>query len=144
MNYPRLVLSALGAFVAYFAFGFLAFAVLPLKGEFQKYPAVYRSQDGVKAVMPLGMLGMLMAILALTVLYALVYRGGSGAVVGLEFGALVGLFTIGSFVLHNYVNLNIGLKLTLQQSAMYFLEWVIVGLVMGLIYKPALSPAALP
>jgi hypothetical protein len=141
MNYPRLALSGLGAFFAYFVFGFLAFAILPLKSEFQKYPGVYRSQEGIKAVMPLGMFGMLVSLLALTILYALVYRGGSGPIEGLRFGALIGIFAIGSFVLHNYVNLNIGLKLALQHSAMYFLEWVIVGLVIGLIYKPAL-PAA--
>jgi len=39
-------------------------------------------------------------------------------------------------VLHNYVNLNIGPKITLQQAFMYFVEWVIVGLIVGLIYRP--------
>jgi hypothetical protein len=38
-------------------------------------------------------------------------------------------------VVHNYVNLNIGLKLTLQQSAAYFIEWIVVGVVIGLLYK---------
>jgi hypothetical protein len=41
-------------------------------------------------------------------------------------------------VLHNYVNLNIGLKLTLQQCALYFLEWLVVGIAIGLIYRPSL------
>ena len=36
------------------------------------------------------------------------------------------------------VNLNIGLTLTLQQAAAYFIEWTAVGLVIGLIYKPSL------
>jgi hypothetical protein len=40
-------------------------------------------------------------------------------------------------VVHNYVNLNIGLKLTLQQAAAYFVEWLVVGTVIGLIYRPA-------
>ena len=40
------------------------------------------------------------------------------------------------FVLHNYVNLNIGLTLTLQQAAAYFIEWTVVGLLIGVIYKP--------
>jgi hypothetical protein len=38
---------------------------------------------------------------------------------------------------HNYVNLQIGIRLTVQQGIAYFLEWVIVGLVIGLIYRPA-------
>jgi hypothetical protein len=37
---------------------------------------------------------------------------------------------------HNYVNLNIGLKLTIQQSIAYFVQWVLVGIVIGLVYKP--------
>jgi hypothetical protein len=40
-------------------------------------------------------------------------------------------------VVHNYVNLNIGLKLTLQQGAAYFVEWAVTGIVVGLIYRPA-------
>jgi hypothetical protein len=39
------------------------------------------------------------------------------------------------FVLHNYVNLNIGLKLALGQAAAYFVQWTIIGIVIGLIYK---------
>lgn len=36
---------------------------------------------------------------------------------------------------------NIGLKLTLQQSVMYFIEWLIAGMVIGLIYQPSLPGA---
>jgi hypothetical protein len=61
--------------------------------------------------------------------------GGSGVAEGARFGALIGIFAVGAFVLHNYVNLNIGLKLTMQQTA-YFAERTIVGMVIGLIYKP--------
>jgi hypothetical protein len=35
------------------------------------------------------------------------------------------------------VNLNIGMKLTLQQAVAYLVEWTVVGIVIGLIYKPA-------
>jgi hypothetical protein len=41
------------------------------------------------------------------------------------------------FAIHNYVNLNIGLKLTVYQSIAYFIQWVIVGAAIGLIYKPS-------
>ena len=43
-------------------------------------------------------------------------------------------------VLHNYVNLNIGLHLALVQAAAYFFQWTIVGTVIGLIYKPRATP----
>ena len=140
MNFLRIVLAAIGAVVAYMALGFVLFGLIPsLKTEFLKYPAVYRDQQGQMSHMPVGMAAMFLSMLTLAVLYALVYQGGSGIVEGARFGALIGLFAIGSFVLHNYVNLNIGLKLTLQQSAAYFVEWLVVGIVIGLIYRP--SPA---
>jgi hypothetical protein len=137
MNYSRIGLAALAAFVAYFVLGGLTFAVSSLKNEFMKYPAVYRSQEGIKSVMPFGMAAMFVAMLVLAVIYSMLYRGGSGLTEGARFGALIGLFAICSFVIHNYVNLNIGLKLTVQQSIAYFIEWVVVGVVIGLIYRPA-------
>jgi len=137
MNPLRLLLAAVGGTVAYFVLGFLAFALLPLKTEFAKYPAVYRSQESIKTVMPYGMVGIFLSVLVLTVLYASLDRHGSGLIEGLRFGVLIGLFTTGAFVLHNYVNLNIGLTLTIQQAIVYFVEWTFVGLVIGLIYPGA-------
>jgi hypothetical protein len=138
INYGRVALAALGAFVVYFVVGGLTFTLVPsLVNEFRKYPAVYRSQDSIKEVMPFGMAAMFVAILALAVLYALMYRGGSALAEGARFGVLIGIFAIGSFVIHNYVNLNIGLNLTCQQAVAYFIEWVVAGIAIGLIYRPA-------
>ncbi len=136
MNYTRLLLAAFCAFVAYFAIGALTFTAPLMKNEFMKYPAVYRTQEGIKSVMPAGMAAMFVAMVVLAVLYAMLYRGGSGAVEGLRFGGLIGVFAVCSFVIHNYVNLNIGLKLTIQQSVAYFIEWLVVGWVIGLLYRP--------
>jgi len=137
MNILRITLAALAAFVVYFALGGLFFTAAPLRNEFLKYPAVYRSQEGIKSVMPAGMASMFVAMMVLAVVYAMLYRGGSGLAEGARFGILVGIFSVCSFVIHNYVNLNIGLTLTLQQAAAYFVEWVAVGVAIGLVYKPA-------
>jgi hypothetical protein len=138
MNFLRIGLAALGAFVAYFAVGGLIFGLMPwLKSEFQKYPGVYRPQEGQMSHMPVGMAAMFFAVAALAVIYAMLYHDGYGVIEGATFGALIGVFAIGSFVVHNYVNLNIGLKITLQHSIAYFCEWVAVGVVIGLIYRPA-------
>jgi hypothetical protein len=137
MNYSRLALAALGGAVAYFAFGFLVFTRPMLVDEYRKYPAVYRSEEGIKSVMPAGMACMFLAILVVAVIYSKVYRGESGIAEGAQFGALIGIFAVCAFVIHNYVNLNIGLKLTLLQAAAYFVEWIVVGIVIGLIYRPA-------
>jgi len=141
MNILRMVLAALGGFVAYFIVSGLAFVLIPsLKTEFLKYTAIYRDHDGQMSHMPVGVAAMFLAILALAVIYALLCHDSSivaaGARSGALFGALIGVFAIGSFVVHNYVNLNIGLKLTLQQMAAYFVEWLVAGIVIGLIYRP--------
>jgi len=136
MNHSRLALAALGAFVAYFVVGGLTAAVPRLRSEFGRYPAVYRSPEAMKRVMPAGMAAMFLAMLALAAIYAMLYHGGSGVAEGARFGALIGVFAVGAFVVHNHVNLNIGLKLTLEQAAVYFVEWLIAGVVIGLIYRP--------
>jgi archaellum biogenesis protein FlaJ (TadC family) len=138
MNLTRIALASIAAFIAYFAVGGLVFGLLPwMKNEFLRYPTIYRSQEGIKSTMPIGMAFMFLAIVVLAVLYAMLYQGGSGVTEGARFGALIGVFAIGSFVVHNYVNLQIGIRLTVLQGIAYFVEWVIVGLVIGLIYRPA-------
>lgn len=138
MNWMRVVLAALGGFVAYFATGGLMFVAMPwMKTEFKKYPAVYRPHESIMKVMPAGMAAMFVSIAVLAVIYAMGYRVGWGVVEGARFGALIGVFAMGAFTVHNFVNLNIGWKLTVEQSVAYFVEWVVVGVVIGVIYRPA-------
>ena len=141
MNYSRLCLAALGGTVASFAFGFLLFWLLPSLGdEARKYPALYRPREEMKTVMPIGFVASFMAILIVAVIFAMTHQNGSGAAGGAYFGVLIGIFVVCGFVLHNYVNLNIGLKLMIVQAVAYFAQWIIVCIVIGLIYKPAATP----
>lgn len=137
MNYVRIVLAALASLVVYFVLGALFFAGGPLKREFEKFPAIYRTPDSMKSTLPYGISGMILAMLALSILFAYLRAEGSVLVQGLRFGALIGAFAVGSFVLHNYVNLNIGLRLTVGQAIAYFIQWVVVGVVIAWVYKPA-------
>jgi len=141
MNYARLALAALGGTVASFAFGFLVFWLVPgLIKEGHKYPAVFRPKEEMKTVMPIGIFATFMAILVDAIIFAMIHPGGSGPTEGARFGVLIGIFVVCAFVLHNYVNLNIGLKLALGQAVVYFLQWTIIGIVIGLIYKPLATP----
>ena len=141
MNYSRLGLAALGGTVASFAFGFLVLWLVPaLIKEGHKYPAVFRPKEEMMTVMPIGLVATFISILVVTIIFAMIHQGGSGITAGARFGVLIGIFVVCAFVLHNYVNLNIGLKLALMQAAAYFVQWTIVGIVIGLIYKPAATP----
>ncbi len=141
MHYSSLALAALGGTVASFAFGFLVFWLLPgLIKEGHKYPAVFRPKEEMMKVMPVGFGATFLSILVAAMIFAMNHQGGSGAAEGARFGVLIGIFVVCAFVLHNYVNLNIGLKLALMQAAAYFVQWTIIGIVIGLIYKPLATP----
>ena len=137
MNYSHLALAALGGTVASFAFGFLVLWLVPaLINESHKYPAVFRPKEKMMTVMPIGFGATIVAILVVAIIFAMIDQGGSGPMEGARFGVLIGIFVVCAFVLHNYVNLNIGLKLALGQAVAYFVQWTIIGIVIGLIYKP--------
>ncbi len=138
MNYGRIALATVGGMVAYFAAGFAILSLVPqMMNEYQKYSAVYRSREGQMEGMPALMAATLVAILVVAVLYAMAYRGGSGLAEGARFGALIGVFAVCVYVVHNYVTLNIGLTLTLMQAVAYFVQWTVAGTVIGLLYKPS-------
>jgi hypothetical protein len=141
MNYSRLGLAALGGMVASFAFGFLVMWLVPaLFEEGRKYPAVFRPKDEMMTMMPVGLVATFISILVVAIIFAMIHQGGPGTTEGVRFGVLIGIFVVCASVLHNYVNLNIGRKLALMQAAAYFLQWTIVGIVIGLIYKPIATP----
>lgn len=141
MNYPRLGLAALAGTVASFAFGFLVMALWPgLFEEGRKFAGVFRPEEEMMAVMPIALAAAFLGILLAAVLFAKMHPRGSGAREGARFGVLLGLFVVFAFVLHNYANLNIGLKFALEQAAVYFLQWTVVGTVIGLVYRPLAAP----
>ena len=136
MNVSRVLLAGLGATIVYFVLGGLAFGLGPLRAEFMRYPTIYRSPESMKPLAPIGIVTTFIAMVTLAVLYASMYRGGSGVSEGTRLGALIGVFAVCSFVFHNYVNLNIGLRLALGQAAAYLVEWIAAGIAIGLIYRP--------
>jgi hypothetical protein len=134
MNYSRLALATLGGTVASFAFGFLVIWLAPaLMEEGHKYPAVFRPKEEMMSVMPFGFAASFIAVIVVATIFAMTHQ--SGATEGARLGVLIGIFAVCN-VLHNYVNLNIGGKLALGQAASYFVQWIITGIVIGLIYKP--------
>jgi len=134
MNYSRLALAALGGTVASFAFGFLVIWLVPaLMEEGLKYPAVFRPKEEMMTFMPFGFLASFIAIVVVALIFAMTHQSGTAQ--GARLGVLIGVFAVCN-VLHNYVNFNIGSKLVVGQAAAYFFQWIVTGIVIGLIYKP--------
>jgi F0F1-type ATP synthase membrane subunit a len=139
MSYGRIVLAGVVGTVVFFISGFLVFGLLIAK-YYAPYPGVYRSLAAVQPRVPIGLASCFLAILVLAAIYAKGYEGGAGIVEGARFGLLVGLFVVFAVVGDEYVTLNIGRRLALAMAAGRFVEWILVGMAIGLVYKPAAAP----
>jgi hypothetical protein len=135
VNYPRLLLAALSSLVVFFAWGFLTEGWL-LRKDFATSAALYRREDLQKRYMPFGLASVLVALLAAVALYAGWCGGTSGAIKGLVFGLLMGVFVACVHPISNLLTMNMDIKLGLEIVASNAIGWVLVGLVIGLVYKP--------
>jgi hypothetical protein len=136
MNYARLASAAVAATVFDAAYGFLVYGML-LAPEFARYPGVYRSAEDGQMYLPLMFAGLFIAIAAAAIVYAKGYEGGSGVAEGARFGFLLGVFVVFAFASVDYAVLNIGRKLAVMTAAAGFVEWLVIGTIIGLVYKPA-------
>jgi hypothetical protein len=136
MNYARLALAAVAATVFDAVYGFAVYGTL-LAPEFARYPNVYRTNEAGMAYLPLMFAGLFLAIVVVAVIYAKGYEGGSGIAEGVRFGLLLGVFVVLAFAAVNYATLNIGRRLAALVAAAGFVEWLVIGTIVGLVYQPA-------
>jgi hypothetical protein len=90
-------------------------------------------------IMPLGMASVLTGLLAAVVIYAGWCGATSTAMKGLQFGLLMGVFAACIHALSNLVTMNMDLKLGLEITVGTFVGWVLAGIVIGLVYRPAIA-----
>lgn len=140
MNYPRIALAAVAALLVFFAWGFLIEGWL-IRKDFAPSASIYRTSDLQMKYMPLGMAAFFAALFAAGMLYAKWCGAESGAMTGLQFGVLMGVFAACTHPLSNLVTMNIHLKLGLETTASAFFGWLLAGIAMGLVYKPVIAAA---
>ena len=104
MNYSRIAMAALAALLVFFVYGFLVEGML-IRKDFALSAALYRDSNAQLKYMPIGMAAVLIGLFAATVLYAQWCGGVSGAMMGLRFGVLMGVFAA---CIHAISNLEIG------------------------------------
>ena len=135
MNYPRILLAAVCALIVFFAWGFLTEGWL-IRKDFAPSAALYRTSDLQIRYMPFGLAATLVALLAVALLYAGWCGGTSGAIKGLQFGFLIGLFTACIHPISNLVTMNMDLKVGLEITVSNFIGWALAGVAIGIAYKP--------
>lgn len=140
MNYARAAVAALVATLVYYMVGFFTEGWL-FRADFAPYSAVFRSSDTVMRYMPLGIVFSFIGTFVVALIFARLSSSRNRLVEGARLGLLVGIFVACVCVGTNYVVLNIGGRLALEQAAGAIAQWIIVGIIIGLIYRP-LSAAA--
>lgn len=141
MNYGRLVAAALAGTVVDAVYGFLVFGML-LAGEYGRYPAVYRPNDAPPVFLICMFCGIFVAMIAAVAIYSKGIESKGGAAEGMRFGALIGVFVGVLFPSIAYGTLNIGRKLTAMMAAAVIVEWILVGTVIGAVYRVERAPRA--
>jgi hypothetical protein len=136
MNYGRLLMAAVAATIVDGIYGFVVYGNL-LTSQFAQYPGVFRPADVGMSFMPYLFGGIFVAMLGAAFIYAKGYEGGSGVAEGARCGAALGVFAIGYAVIVAYATTNVGTRLTCLMAAAAFGEWIINGIVIGLVYKRA-------
>ena len=131
-------MAAVAATIPYYLLGFLSEGML-IRKTFAPYAAVYRSAETVAGYFRFGIAGTLIATFVMAVIYAKGYAGALGVTEGARVGALIGVFVVCAFTTANYVRLNMGRKLAIELAISAFVHWTILGMVIGLIYKPVHS-----
>jgi hypothetical protein len=141
MNYGRIVGAAVFAWVVYFTYGFLVHGIL-IARDYVPYPeGVYRSGEAARSHMPIGLVGLLMAMVVFATIYAkgceTGSRGRGRRAAGLVVWNFHGWGLRGGQLWDDYIS---G-KLALELAGSALVEWTLVGIVVGLIYKPRVAAA---
>ncbi len=140
MNYARIVIAAIAATVVDGIYGIAVWGQV-LSGQFGRYPGIYRSSADQTAYLPLMFVGIFVGMFFASWIYAKGYEGGSGLMEGVRFGAVMGLL-IGAYIAGvNYGIMRIGRRMALTYGVGSLGEWILVGIAIGLVYKPVAGAA---
>jgi len=129
----RFILAFIAAYIFMFAWGYLVNGVV-LKDVYAETPNIFRSQSEMMALFHWILIGQAILILAFVMMYASGFAGG-GVMAGIRLGILLELAAIGSRMAIYAVQPFPG-KLLVYGSIGGLVEMVIVGAIVGAIYKP--------
>ena len=133
MNFSRLALAAVSAWLVSLALGFVVNTWL-MAAIYQAHAHVFRPQADMN--LPLGFGVQLVAFFAFAYMYAKGYEGTTGVQEGLRFGVLVRLLLIGFATTWNYVTLPVSGTMGAYWTVDVLLEMAIYGAVVGFVYRP--------
>jgi len=135
MNFPRVAIAALVAWVVYLGVSFVVHTML-LTDIYVQHRSVMRPEDQANAILPIGFAFALVGFFAFAYAYAKGYEGGKGLQEGLRFGVLVGILLCSFSTIWDYMVWPMGRRLLLAWMVDYIVEFALYGMLVGLLYKP--------
>ncbi len=135
----RFLLAFIAAYVFIFLWGWLLNGVV-LKDVYAETPNLWRSQSEMMSLFHWIIIGQALVVFAFVMIYASGFAGG-GVAAGVKLGLLLEIAAIG-MRLGFYAVQPIPGKLILYGSISGLVEMIIVGALVGTIYKPASARTA--
>ena len=139
MNYTRIALAGIAAWIASLALGYLINNIWLLPFYHANAWAFRRDED-VIPLLPIGFGVQLVAAFAFAFAYAKGYepnREASGIAQGVRFGLLISIIVAGFAVVWNYVTEPIALRLGVLEMLSVIGQFGVYGAIVGLIYHPS-------
>jgi hypothetical protein len=130
----RFIIAFIAAYVFVFVWGWLLNGVF-LKDVYAQTPNLWRSQSEMMSLFHWILLGQALVIFAFVMIYACGFAGG-GVIAGIRLGILLEIAAIGMRLAIYAIQPFPG-KLIVYGSVSGLIEMVIVGAIVGAIYKPA-------
>ena len=135
----RFILAFIAAYIFIFLWGWLLNGVL-LKDIYAQTPNLWRSQSEMMSLFHWIIIGQALIVFAFIMIYASGFAGG-GVIAGIKLGVLVEIAAIG-MRMGFYAVQPIPGKLIFYGSVSGIIEMIIVGAIVGAIYKPPAARAS--
>ena len=134
MNFPRVAMAALAAWVVYLGLSYLVHGLL--LADIYAQHAGMRPPGEQQAILPFGLGFALVGFFAFSYAYAKGYEGSSGMQEGLRFGVLVGILICAFSTMFHYMAWPVSTSLFVAWLVDYIVEFAIYGVIVGTLYKP--------
>ena len=136
MNYPRVVLAGVAAWVASVALGYLINDIWLVR-LYQANAWAFRRASDVDALVPIGLAAQFLGSMAFAFAYARGYHGdGSTIGEGIRFGLVIAILIDGFAVVWNYVTQPIAPRLGALELIEHVGQFGVYGAIIGVIYQP--------
>ena len=139
MNFPRIALAAVSAWIVSLAVGFFVndFLLADLVAANQ---AAMRSEAELAERLPVGFVFLLVGFFAFAYAFAKGYEGTDGVTEGVRFGVLVGLVVLGFANVWQWVVYPVSNGMLFAAVISSIVQMALYGAIVGAIYKPLGKP----